>query len=135
VAFERDRPVPWKRILAFVGVYSLIVFGLFAILKPGDMVKSIPGIVFGASIALLVMVVLSKFGWQPTMLKSKEDIAAARAEREQARAERIAAKKGQPSPSAKTTAATTARPKPPPTKRTSVGATNNPRRTRDSRKR
>ena len=44
----QPRPVPWKRLFTFVGIYSLIVFGLFAVLKPDQMLRSLPGLVFGA---------------------------------------------------------------------------------------
>jgi hypothetical protein len=128
-------------LFTFVGIYSLIVFGLFAVLQPDRMLQSLPGLVFGAGVALTIMAVLSKFGWQPTMLKSKEQIAADRAAREQARAAAKAErsskgtagrKGGQDDASAMAPAP---RPKPAPTRRTSTGATNYPRRTRDTRKR
>jgi hypothetical protein len=141
VAWDRDRPVPWKRLFVFVGIYSLIVFGLFAVLQPDRMLQSLPGLVFGAGVALIIMAVLSKFGWQPTMLKSKEQIAADRAAREQARA----AGKSERSPKGTSgstggtgdapAVAAAPRAKPAPTRRTSTGATNYPRRTRDTRKR
>jgi hypothetical protein len=129
--------VPWKRLLAFVGIYSLIVFGLYAVLKPSQILRSLPGLAFGASVALAIMVMLTKFGWEPTMLKSKADLAATRAEREAARAARKSSS-GKDSGGSKDGAVAgdeAPRPKPAPTKRTTPGATNNPRRTRDTRKR
>ena len=130
--------MPWKRLFTFVGIYSLIVFGLFAILKPDQMLRSLPGLVFGALVALLVMAGLTKFGWQPTMLKSRAQMAEQRAQQQ---AEREARKRTR-APSG-TTASTSSggdgegapRPKPAPTKRTTPGPTNNPRRTRATRKR
>jgi hypothetical protein len=141
VAWDRDRPVPWKRLFTFVGIYSLIVFGLFAILQPDRMLQSLPGLVFGAGVALTIMAVLSKFGWQPTMLKSKEQIAADRAAREEARVAAKAERSSKGGGTKKTgtddgsPVATAPRPKPAPTRRTSTGSTNYPRRTRDTRKR
>ena len=134
--------MPWKRLFTFVGIYSLIVFGLFAVLKPDQMLKSLPGLVFGALVALMVMALLTKFGWQPTMLKSRAQMAEQRAQQQ---AERDARKSSR-APSGKAASAGTAasagsgddgapRPKPPPTKRTTPGPTNNPRRTRANRKR
>jgi flagellar biosynthesis/type III secretory pathway M-ring protein FliF/YscJ len=130
--------VPWKRLFTFVGIYSLIVFGLFAILKPDEMLRSLPGLVFGALVALLVMAVLTKFGWQPTMLKSRAQMAEQRAQQQ---AEREARKRSR-TPSGTATATGSGgddegapRPKPAPTKRTTPGPTNNPRRTRSTRKR
>ena len=130
--------MPWKRLFTFVGIYSLIVFGLFAVLKPDQMLRSLPGLLFGALVALMVMAVLTKFGWQPTMLKSRAQMAEQRAQQQ---AEREARKSSR-APSGKATAAGSGsddegapRPKPPPTKRTTPGPTNNPRRTRATRKR
>jgi hypothetical protein len=128
--------VPWKRLFTFVGIYSLIVFGLFAVLKPDQMLRSLPGLVFGALVALMVMAVLTKFGWQPTMLKSRAQMAEQRAQQQ---AERDARKTSR-APSAKAASAGSggdegARAKPAPTKRTTPGPTNNPRRTRATRKR
>ena len=135
--------MPWKRLLTFVGIYSLIVFGLYAVLKPTQMLRSLPGLAFGAGVALAIMVILTKFGWEPTMLKSKAELAATRAERDAARAAKQSSSgKASGAGSGGTgkskdgaVAAEAPRPKPPPTKRTTPGATNNPRRTRDTRKR
>jgi hypothetical protein len=132
--------VPWKRLFTFVGIYSLIVFGLFAVLKPDQMLKSLPGLVFGALVALMVMALLTKFGWQPTMLKSRAQMAEQRAQQQ---AERDARKSSSRAPSGKAASAGSGgggdegapRPKPAPTKRTTPGPTNNPRRTRSTRKR
>ena len=141
VAWDRDRPVPWKRLFTFVGIYSLIVFGLFAVLQPDRMLQSLPGLVFGAGVALIIMAVLSKFGWQPTMLKSRDQIAADRAAREEARtaakAERSSKGAGGKKGGTDEGSAVTAprRAKPPPTRRTSTRPTHHPRRNRDTRKR
>jgi hypothetical protein len=130
--------VPWKRLFTFVGIYSLIVFGLFAVLKPDQMLRSLPGLLFGALVALMVMALLTKFGWQPTMLKSRAQMAEQRAQQQ---AEREA-RKSSSAPSGKAASAGSSgdddgapRPKPAPTKRTTPGPTNNPRRTRATRKR
>ena len=130
--------MPWKRLFTFVGIYSLIVFGLFAVLKPDQMLRSLPGLVFGALVALMVMALLTKFGWQPTMLKSRAQMAEQRAQQQ---AEHDA-KKSTRAPSGKAASASSGggdegapRPKPAPTKRTTPGPTNNPRRTRSNRKR
>ena len=130
--------MPWKRLFTFVGIYSLIVFGLFAVLKPDQMLRSLPGLLFGALVALMVMAVLTKFGWQPTMLKSRAQMAEQRAQHQ---AEREA-RKSSSAPSGKAASAGSGadddgapRSKPAPTKRTTPGPTNNPRRTRATRKR
>ena len=78
--------MPWKRLFTFVGIYSLVVFGLFAVLQPDRMLQSFPGLAFGAGGRGGRHGHPAKFGWQPTMLKSKAQIAADRAAREAARA-------------------------------------------------
>ena len=130
--------MPWKRLFTFVGIYSLIVFGLFAVLKPDQMLRSLPGLVFGALVALMVMAVLTKFGWQPTMLKSRAQMAEQRAQQQADRD----ARKSTRAPSGKAASVGSGgdaegapRAKPAPTKRTTPGPTNNPRRTRATRKR
>jgi hypothetical protein len=131
MAWDAARPVPWKRLFTFVSIYSLIVLGIFSLLRPSEIVQSIPGVLFGAGVAVIIMAVLTKFGWNPTMLKSRAEIA-------EARAQRAAAKSRPTTSSPAGSSSTTAegpRPKPAPTKRTSTGPTNNPRRTRDTRKR
>ena len=140
MAFDAARPVPWKRLLTFVGIYSMLVLGLFAIIRPGQVARSLPGIVVGGTVALVLMALLTKFGWNPTMLRSKDDIAEARAQRAAAKAKPAAGSSGKSATASGGTAGGEAtdevpRPKPAPTKRTSTGATNNPRRTRATRKR
>lgn len=140
MAFDATRPVPWKRLLTFVGIYSMIVLGLFAIIRPSQVTRSVPGIVLGGTVALLLMAILTKFGWNPTMLRSKQEIAEARAQRAAAKAKPPTSSSGKSSSRSGGTAtgedgAERPRPKPAPTKRTSTGATNNPRRTRANRKR
>ena len=99
------------------------------------MLQSLPGLLFGAGVALVVMAVLSKFGWQPTMLKNKEQIAEAarRARRGPCRPPRR--RRGRHDDGDRWHSGAPSRAKPAPTKRTTPGATNNPRRTRDTRKR
>jgi hypothetical protein len=132
MAWDAARPVPWKRLFTFVAIYSLVVLGIFGLLKPSQTLQSIPGVLFGAVAAVTIMAVLTKFGWNPTMLKSRAEVAEARAQRAASRA-RPASSSGSGSAPAATAEGT--RPRPAPTKRTSSGPTNNPRRTRDTRKR
>ncbi len=133
MAWDPDRPVPWRRLFTFVGIYSLVVLAIFAVIHPNEIVRSVPGVVFGGVVAVSLMAALTKFGWNPTMLKSKADIAEARAQRAAARA-KPSPGRGAASPAA-ASRTEEPRPKPPPTRRTSTGRTNNPRRTRDTRKR
>ena len=101
MAWDAARPVPWKRLFTFVAIYSLVVLGIFALLKPGQMLQSIPGVVFGATVAVGIMAVLTKFGWHPTMLKSKAEVAEARAQRAAARDKPTASRsheRGRPPP-------------------------------------
>jgi hypothetical protein len=134
MAWDAARPVPWKRLFTFVAIYSLVVLGIFALLRPSQTLQSIPGVIFGALAAVSIMAVLTKFGWNPTMFKSRAEIAEARAQRAAARQPATTTSKSK-SKSTASAAGDGSRPKPAPTKRTSTGATNNPRRTRDTRKR
>src|SRR5262245_50285273 len=122
MAWDAARPVPWKRLFTFVAIYSLVVLGIFALLRPSQTLQSIPGVVFGALAAVSIMAVLTKFGWNPTMLKSRAEIAEAKAQRAAARQPSTTSKSSRPA-----AAPEGPRPKPAPTRRTSTGATNNPR--------
>jgi hypothetical protein len=140
VAFDAARPVPWKRLLTFIAIYSMIVLGLFAIIRPSQVARSLPGVVVGGTVALCLMAILTKFGWNPTMLRSRDEIAEARAQRAAAKAKPAPSSSGKSAGRSSTADAVEnaddgPRAKPPPTKRTSTGATNNPRRTRATRKR
>jgi hypothetical protein len=138
VAWDAARPVPWKRLLTFVSLYSLVVLAIFAVLRPNEILQSVPGIVVGGLVALALMAFLTKFGWNPTMLRSRAEIAEARAQRAAAKRTPSARTGSTPTSSSSSAAAAEPeglRPKPPPTRRTSTGATNNPRRTRATRRR
>ena len=143
VAWDSSRPVPWKRLFTFVGIYSLIVFGLFAVLqaradarvaaRPGVRRARGPDGDGGADQVRLA----AHHAQVPGPDGRAACAAAGRAgrEEEQPRAVRqggagrqgglgqLGGDDGAP------------RPKPPPTKRTTPGPTNNPRRTRANRKR
>ena len=84
----------------------------------------------GAAVVITtgVIIVLYKFGWDPAFLKSRDELAQVRADRIAARQRARAVKAGKPEPAPE-------RYRPAPTKRTSTGATNRQRRTRDTRKR
>lgn len=123
-----ERKLPWKRLAIFEGMY-VALFALFVVMFQSKQLGSALGaLAVAVVITTIVIIVCYKFGWDPAFLKSRDELAAVRAERIAARQRARAAKAGKPTPAAE-------RYRPAPTKRTSTGATNRQRRTRSSRKR
>jgi type II secretory pathway pseudopilin PulG len=108
--------------------------GLFAafvlLFQRKQVLGSLTALVVAVVVTTVAISVLWKFGWSPAFLKNRAELQAIRAERIAQRQASRAAKAGKPLPST-----TPDRSRPAPTKRTSTGATNRPRRTRDNRKR
>lgn len=133
MAWQRNRPVPWKRLFTFELIYAGL-FAAFVLLFERDKVTSALTALLVAVIATTVLIaVLWKFGWNPAFLRSRSELAQIRAERiaqrQAARAQKSGRSTKTPTPTAPD------RNRPAPTRRTSTGATNRPRRTRDNRKR
>jgi len=130
VAWNRNRPVPWKRLFTFELIYAGL-FAAFVVLFERDQVTSALSALLVAVVATTVLIaVLWKFGWNPAFLRSRTELAQIRAQRIAQRQAARAKKSGKPAQ-----AAAPERARPAPTRRTSTGATNRPRRTRDNRKR
>lgn len=130
MAWNRNRPVPWKRLFTFELIYAGL-FAAFVVLFERDQVTSALSALLVAVVATTVLIaVLWKFGWNPAFLRSRTELAQIRAQRIAQRQAARAKKSGKPAP-----AAAPERSRPAPTRRTSTGATNRPRRTRDNRKR
>jgi hypothetical protein len=108
----------------FLGIYAAVMTVIVALTSRDNIGAGIQGVVMGCIFAVVVMVVLVKLGWTMPMLRSREEIAAARAERDEARR----AKRGE-------TERVADRSRPAPTRRTSTGPTNRPRRIRETRRR
>ena len=126
--WDSRRTVPWKRLVTFEGMYAGL-FGLFILaFNRKQAAGSLTALVVAVVVTTVVISVLWKFGWSPAFLKSRAELAQIRgariAQRQAARAE----KSGKP-------VAAPDRYRPAPTKRTSAGPSNRPRRTRDTRKR
>jgi hypothetical protein len=126
--WDSSRPVPWRRLLVFEAIYLGLFVGFVVITRPDETSSAISSIVLAGAITTAVLVALIKFGYQPNWLRSREEQAAIRAQKIAQRDEQRAARRGAPAPGAQ-------RYRPPPTKRTSTGHTNRPRRTRHTRKR
>jgi len=109
--------------------------GLFAafvlLFQRKQVVGSLTALVVAVVATTIAISVLWKFGWSPAFLKNRSELQAIRAERIAQRQAARAVKAGKPVP----TTSSVDRSRPAPTKRTSTGATNRPRRTRDKRKR
>jgi hypothetical protein len=107
------------------------LFAAFVLLfqrENDQLVSSLVALVVAVIGTTILISVFYKFGWSPAFLKTRGELQAIRAERIAQRQASRAARRGQPM-------AEPERYRPAPTKRTSTGATNRPRRTRDTRKR
>jgi len=128
VPWNPRRVFPWKRLATFEAMYAGL-FAAFVLIfqrtKPTGSLIALGGAVVLTTVAIYV---LFKFGWDPAFLKSRTDLAQIRADRIAARQAARDRKAGKPAPAPE-------RYRPAPTKRTSAGPTNRPRRTRDQRKR
>ncbi len=119
--------MPWKRLGFFLGLYATVMLAVTVLTNRDRIASGLVSVAFGVIVAGLVLITLAKFGWTMPILRSREEIA-------QARAERIAARDSR---KGSTTRSSTGgpRPKAAPTRRTSTGPSQHPRRTRDSRRR
>jgi hypothetical protein len=110
----------------YLGIYAAAMLVITPLVSNDGFASVIPSLLFGLVVATAVLVLLVKFGWNPPILNS-------RAQNEALRAERAAAR----SASTASTGGTSAGPreKPAPTKRTSTGHSQHPRRTTKTRKR
>ena len=110
----------------YLGIYAVAMLVITPLISDDGVASVVPGLVFGLVVATAVLVLMIKFGWNPPILNS-------RAQNEALRAERAAART---SSSSSTAGAQDApRERPAPTKRTSTGHSQHPRRTTKSRKR
>jgi hypothetical protein len=127
MAWDSNRPVPWKKLGFYLALYAGIVIAFFALTKPDNLVSAVPGLTVGVILAGTFMVVLIKLGWNMPMLRSREEVAAQRAARTAERSGGSSGSQGVDPDGP--------RPKPAPTSRTSTGPTQRPRRTTKTRKR
>lgn len=128
--WDKTRRVPWKRLFTFEGMYAGL-FAAFVLLfqrKNDQLVSSFVALGVAVVATTVLISVFYKFGWSPAFLRSRSELQAIRAERVAQRQAARAARSGK-------TAREPERYRPAPTKRTSTGATNRPRRTRNNRKR
>ena len=128
--WDSSRRVPWKRLLTFEGMYA----GLFAAFlvvferKNNQMAGGLIALGVAVVATTVLISVFWKFAWTPAFLKSRLELQQIRAQRIADRQAARSVRAGKPAPEPE-------RYRPAPTRRTSTGATNNPRRTRDKRKR
>jgi hypothetical protein len=130
VAWDANRPVPWKRILKPFAIYAVLAnvvffFVLRSDYNAGVALGTIGGGVLYAAIAYLAV----KMGWSPPAFRSKEELAAMREARLAARAEKEAAsgRRGA-SPSKRSGSSRPAVARPAPTKRTNASNRRPPKR-------
>jgi hypothetical protein len=113
MAFDRNRPIPWARVLREAVVFIVAGVVVLAVFLDEGGVGNYVGLVIGALLYVTFVATLSKFGYRRQTLG---ELRAASRAQHAARASRQAADAPPPP-----------RPKPAPTKRTS-GTTRGPRR-------
>jgi hypothetical protein len=128
VPWNRHRALPWKRLLTFELAYVGLFAAFLAVFRRDDLASSAVAMGVAIVVTTIAIAVLYKFGWDPAFLKTRTELASVREERIRAREAARARKAGRPEPQPE-------RYRPAPTKRTSTGATNRPRRTSKTRKR
>jgi hypothetical protein len=123
VAWDANRPVPWKRIIKPFAIYAVLANIVFFLLlrdeyNAGVALGTLGGGVLYAAIAYLAV----KMGWSPPAFRSKEELAAMREARLAARAEKQAAsgRRGGASSSKRSGSARPAVARPAPTRRTNA---------------
>jgi hypothetical protein len=122
VAWDANRPVPWKRIIKPFAIYAVLANVVFFLLLRSDYnagvaLGTLGGGVLYAAIAYLAV----KMGWSPPAFRSKEELAAMREARMAARAEKQAASgRGGASSSRRSGSPRPAVARPAPTKRTNA---------------
>ncbi len=126
--WKSDRVVPWRRLLTFELAYVGLFAAFLLVFQRSNIVSSLVALGVAIVVTTALISVLYKFGWDPAFLKTRGELAAVRAERIRAREAARAQKKGRPAPEPE-------RYRPAPTRRTSTGSTNRPRRTTKTRKR
>jgi len=130
VPWDRSRRVPWKRLFTFEAMYAGL-FAAFVLLfqrENDQVVSSLVALGVAVAATTVLISIFYKFGWSPAFLRSRAELQAIRAERIAQRQAARAARSGKTAPEPE-------RYRPAPTKRTSTGATNRQRRTRNTRKR
>ncbi|MEM8618401.1 MAG: hypothetical protein AAGF73_01635 [Actinomycetota bacterium] len=116
MAWDSSRPVPWQRLMREWVIYALIMVAVFLVFfRDANVIGAIVGVLISGPLYLALGTVLAKFGYQRKTFRE------ARTERQEQLAERDAA-----STSSGSTAHSSERPKPPPTRRTQQGS-NRPR--------
>lgn len=109
-----------------LGIYAAVMLGVSAFSDPDKLGSALASVIFGVTVAAFFLVVMVKFGWTMPILRSRDEIAAARAQRAAMKAQARGVDVEQvPGP----------RSRPAPTRRTSTGPSQNPRRSSSARKR
>ena len=88
MAWDSSRPVPWKRVSVYLGIYAAAMLVITPLVSNDGFASVIPSLLFGLVVATAVLVLLVKFGWNAPILNSRAQNEALRAERAAARSER-----------------------------------------------
>jgi predicted lipid-binding transport protein (Tim44 family) len=106
MAWDANRPVPWKKMLGLFGIYAVVALAVFSFtggLDGGALI----GLVIGGLLYVGIATLLVKFGWDPFTRATERAQAGGAAKHS--------------SSSAPASSDSGPRPKPAPTSRTSVG--------------
>lgn len=124
MAWDSTRPIPWKRLGLWLGVYAALMIGLTLLTNSNDVGSVLPGVGVGVVLAAVVLVTLTKLGWKLPMLMGRDEMAKVRAERVAAR---TAARNERKGVAQATVTSAGPRPRPAPTSRTTTGPSQHPR--------
>ena len=114
--YDATRPVPWAKLLRLFLIYAVIANAVFLLLFRDDFGwGAVLGTAMGGIAYLAISAVMVKFGWDPPMLRAKQNAQEARLKAS-----------GTATPSAPAPPADRGRPAP--TKRTNAGNPNAKRR-------
>jgi hypothetical protein len=109
MAWDADRPIPWKRLLVPFGVYAGIAVVTFSVFGQANFASLVTGVLGGGLIYLGVAVVLVKSGWNPPQFGARQPRASS------------GGSTSSTTTSTKAAPTTGPRPKPQPTGRTNAG--------------
>jgi hypothetical protein len=131
VAWDANRPVPWKRIIKPFAIYAVLANVVFFFLLRGDYNAGVAlGTIGGGVLYAAIAYFAVKMGWSPPAFRSKEELAAIREARMAQRAEKQAAS-GRRGGASSTRSGSSRRPapaRPAPTKRTNASNRRPPKR-------
>jgi hypothetical protein len=103
--YDATRPVPWARLLRLFLIYAVIANAVFLLLFREDFGwGAVLGTAMGGVAYLAISAVMVKFGWDPPMLRARQNAQEARAKATAQSAPPPPAERGRPAPTKRTNA-------------------------------